>query len=67
MSVVKLINFFDVMFLSKASFSIVYLIKLGSFFLPLMGIGAKNGLSVSISNFSNGIVLNYKVHLKLSL
>ena len=40
------------------SFSAVYFIKLGSFFFPLMGIGAKNGLSVSIRTFSNGIVLN---------
>ena len=27
----------------------------GSFFLPLLGSGAKKGLSVSISNFSEGI------------
>ena len=40
------------------NFSKVYLIKLGSFFLPLIGIGAKKGLSVSMSNLSNGIVLN---------
>ena len=40
------------------NFSRVYLIKLGSFFFPLMGIGAKNGLSVSISSFSIGIFLN---------
>ena len=43
--------------LSVDNFSSVYLIKLGSFFFPLIGIGAKNGLSVSIRSFSKGIVL----------
>ena len=46
-------------------FSKVYLMKLGSFFLPLIGIGAKKGLSVSISNFSRGISL--KVSCKSTL
>jgi hypothetical protein len=40
------------------NFSSVYFIKLGSFFFPLIGMGAKNGLSVSIRSFYNGIVLN---------
>ena len=46
-------------------FSKVYLMKLGSFFLPLIGIGAKKGLSVSISYFSKGISL--KVSCKSTL
>ena len=32
--------------------------KLGSFFFPRKGSGAKNGLSVSINKFSEGINLN---------
>ena len=31
--------------------------KDGSFFLPLLGSGAKKGLSVSMSNLSSGITL----------
>jgi hypothetical protein len=65
--VVKSIISLEVVFLSKASFSIVYLIKLGSFFLPLIGIGAKKGLSVSTSNLSKGIVLNVSCKSKLFL
>ena len=40
-----------------ANLSVVYLIKLGSFFLPLIGSGAKKGLSVSTKIFSKGIFL----------
>ena len=46
------------MSLNKANLDKVYFIKLGSFFFPLIGIGAKNGLSVSIRSFSNGMDLN---------
>ena len=41
-------------FLMSASFDAVKSIKDGSFFLPLFGSGDKKGLSVSISNLSNG-------------
>ena len=44
-------------FLISANFSAVYFIKEGSFFLPLLGTGAKKGLSVSINRLSRGIVL----------
>ena len=37
------------MFLRLANFSAVNFIKDGSFFFPLLGIGAKYGLSVSIN------------------
>ena len=50
-----LIKFSFVTFLIIANFSAVYFINEGSFFFPLFGSGAKKGLSVSISNFSNGI------------
>ena len=43
--------------LIKASFLTVYLINDGSFFFPLLGSGAKNGLSVSTNNFYKGIDL----------
>ena len=45
-------------FFKSASFSAVNFIKLGSFFFPLIGIGAKKGLSVSINNLSSLIDLN---------
>ena len=43
-------------FFNFANFSRVNLIYDGSFFFPLIGSGDKNGLSVSISNFSIGNV-----------
>jgi hypothetical protein len=49
------------------NFSAVYFIKLGSFFFPRIGIGAKKGLSVSISNLSKGIVLNVSCNSMLFL
>ena len=40
-----------------ANFLRIWIIKLGSFLLPLNGSGDKKGLSVSISNLSSGIIL----------
>ena len=48
---------FDISLIS-ASLAAVKSINDGSFFLPLFGIGAKNGLSVSINIFSKGKDLN---------
>ena len=45
-------------FFISANFFIVYLIKLGSFFFPLIGIGARKGLSVSTNNLLLGIFVN---------
>ena len=39
------------MFFNCANFSAVKSINDGSFFFPLLGTGAKNGLSVSIKNY----------------
>ena len=45
----------------------VYWIKLGSFFFPLIGIGAKKGLSVSINILSFGKNLNVSCNSTLFL
>ena len=45
-------------FFNSANLDKVYFIKLGSFLTPLIGMGAKKGLSVSMSNLFKGIVLN---------
>jgi hypothetical protein len=51
-----MISLLDI-FLNSDNLFNVYLIKLGSFFFPLIGTGAKNGLSVSTSSLSKGIFL----------
>ena len=43
--------------LISANFFAVWSINEGSFFLPLLGTGAKKGLSVSIKSLSIGIIL----------
>ena len=48
---------FDITFIS-ASLAAVKSIKEGSFFFPLFGTGARNGLSVSIKILSSGRILN---------
>ena len=48
-----IISFFDT-FLISANLSAVNAINDGSFFFPLFGTGAKNGLSVSIKILSKG-------------
>ena len=50
-------NSLNFLSLISESFCRVYFINDGSFFFPLIGTGARNGLSVSINNFSLGIVL----------
>ena len=57
MVVELIISIFEI-FLISANFCAVKSIKDGSFFLPLLGTGAKKGLSVSIKILSNGKVLN---------
>ena len=52
--VVDLISSVFDIFLISANFSAVKSINDGSFFLPLLGTGAKNGLSVSIKILSIG-------------
>ena len=52
----------DIFFIS-ASFAAVKSIKEGSFFLPLLGTGARKGLSVSIKILSNGNDLNVSCKL----
>ena len=54
--VFSIISFLDIFFIS-ASFVAVKSMKEGSFFFPLLGTGAKNGLSVSIKILSIGIDL----------
>ena len=48
-------------------FHIVCFIKLGSFFFPRIGIGAKKGLSVSTNSLSCGINLKVSCSSRLSL
>ena len=47
----------NINFLISANFAAVKPMNDGSFCLPLLGTGAKKGLSVSINNFSRGINL----------
>ena len=58
LDVVDSINSLLLIFFKIASFSAVYFTNDGSFFFPLLGTGAKKGLSVSIKILSRGKNLN---------